>query len=112
MINQRHVPSGSIGFCLTGKDTDIFDIKPESVDRKGRIGLGQPVSLWALNSKLTALRGKPLVAYTNRRVHIWAVLDYDARGSRVLIRNPRRPTSEWITVSQFRERFQLMVYAP
>ena len=103
--------AGEIGECLTDAPTGVFEIKPETLDRKGRIQVGKPVALSVLNAKLSPLRGRPLVAYTNRRVHIWAVMDYDAARSRVLVRNPRRRTSEWLPVSDFSQRFQLLVFA-
>lgn len=103
--------AGEIAFSLTGGYLGNFEIKPETLDKRGRINVGKPVSQWVLKQKLAALRDKALVAYTNRRVHIWAVLDYDPGGSRVLIRNPRLAESEWVSVLEFSRRFQLLVYA-
>jgi len=103
--------AGEIASCLTGRPTSVFEIKPEVQDPSGRIRVGTAVPLAALKEQLRALRGKPVVAYTNRRIHIWSVLDYDAGRSRVLVRNPRRAAGQWMPVSQFRTRFQILVYA-
>lgn len=102
--------AGEIGSCLTGRPSASFDIKPETLDEKGRIHVGQPVALPILREKLKSLRGKPMVAYTNRRIHIWAVMGYDPAHTRVLVRNPRLRTSQWISEKEFRQRFQLLVY--
>lgn len=104
--------AGEIGSCLTGAQTEVFEIKPHTIDAKGRMQVGEPIALTALKQQLAAWRGKPLTAYTNRCIHIWAVLDYDAARSRVRVRNPRRPSSVWLSAADFRQRFQLMVLAP
>ena len=102
--------AGEIAPCLTGSPTASFDIKPEKMDKNGRITVGQPVALPLLKEKLNAMRGKPAVAYTNRRVHIWALMSYDPAHARILVRNPRLRMSEWLSEKEFRQRFQLLVY--
>ena len=104
------VYAGEIASCLTGAQTGVFEIKQETLDAKGRPQVGRPVPLSALKEKLNTLRGKPLVAYTNRRVHIWAVMAYDPAKLRVLVRNPRLQNSSWLSIGQFSQRFQLLVY--
>jgi hypothetical protein len=102
--------AGEIAQLLTGSAAGNFDIKNESLDSNGRLQVGKPISLSKLRTMLESLRRKPVVAYTNRRVHIWAVYSYDPARSRVLVRNPRSRTSEWISLSHFIEKFQLLCY--
>lgn len=103
--------AGDIAEFLSGGQSGGFEIKPETVASNGAITVGKPVSLERLNKALTNFKGYPMVAYTNRRVHIWAVLDYDPDQRRILIRNPRKATSEWVALSEFSSRFQLIVVA-
>lgn len=103
--------AGDIAEFLSGGQSGGFEIKPETVASNGAITVGKPVSLDRLNKALTNFKGYPMAAYTNRRVHIWAVLDYDPDHRRVLIRNPRKATSEWVPLSEFSRRFQLIVVA-
>ncbi len=103
--------AGDIAEFLSGGQSGGFEIKPETVASNGAITVGNPVSLDRLDKALTNFKGYPMAAYTNRRVHIWAVLDYDPDQRRILIRNPRKATSEWVPLTEFSRRFQLIVVA-
>lgn len=102
---------GEIGNCLTGGELKNFIIKNGSLDANSRIQVGPPVSSSILKATLKSLKGKPAVAYTNRLIHIWAIMDYDAARSKILLRNPRRKSSEWMSVADFGQRFQIITYA-
>jgi hypothetical protein len=101
---------GEIGACLTGKESGHYSLKPETQDARGRLTVGAPVSMKELRSKLKSLQGKPTVAYTNRRIHIWAVMGHDLKGKSVYLRNPRRAASKWMSLADFRRQFQLVVW--
>lgn len=102
--------AGEIGYCLTGGNYGSYDIKPMVTNARGMMQLKPAVTPTMLDQQLRMLRGRPAVAYTNRYIHIWAILDYDARRHRVQVRNPRRSSSVWMPLSEFRQRFQLIVY--
>lgn len=104
--------AGEIGSYLTGTEAEVYNIKEESQDTEGRITLGKPVSIAELERIMTAISGKPAVAYSNRRIHIWAVLAYDRKRALILVRNPRRKNSQWLTITEFRRKFQAIVYEP
>ena len=104
--------AGEIGSHLCGQDSAIFEIKREFSKPNGKLWLGPPISSKQVAQRLLALRGQPTVAYTNRRIHIWAVLNYDARRQRVYVRNPRRRSGVWMSLPQFVKQFQLLVYVP
>lgn len=102
--------AGEIGTFLTGSDTGNYAIKMETQDANGRMQMGKPVPVSELEARLKELKGKPLVAYTNRLIHIWSVLDYDDARSRLLVRNPRSKSSIWMPIARFQQRFQVLVY--
>ena len=103
--------AGEIAERLSDSPTWSSALKNESVDRHGRIRVGRPISTAAIKSELNSLRGKPMVAYSNRRIHIWAVMAYDPKHGRVLMRNPRQQNSAWMTAKEFGQKFELIVYS-
>jgi hypothetical protein len=102
--------AGEIAQCLTGRDSKVINIKPMSQGSAGQVRLGASVSLATLDKQLKALHGVPAVAYTNRCIHIWSILNYDAPRRLVQVRNPRRLRSVWMPLTEFRRKFQLMVH--
>lgn len=105
------VYAGEIGSCLSQQPFGRFDIKPMSADARGMVQMGPAVSPAALDQQFRLLHGHPAVAYTNRCIHIWAILDYDAKRHLIHARNPRRTASVWMPLAAFRDKFQLLVYA-
>jgi len=101
--------AGDIGDFLTGRQCAVFDIKPEMTDASGRLKVGAPVTPVELEKQLKKYQGNPTVAYTNRRIHIWSVLGYDARRKLVRMRNPRHRQSLSMPLSTFRQKFQMIV---
>lgn len=102
--------AGEIGRTLSGWSASSFNLKAEFQDSRRRIQVGHPIALELIKAKLSQLRGFPVVAYTNRRIHIWAIMDYDQGKGRVLVRNPRRAHPEWMDLPLFSRKFQLLVY--
>jgi len=108
--NIEWISPTELGEMLSGERFKAFAIKPERVDAKRRLQVGPPVATELLDRELRSMRNRPAAALTNRRVHIWAVLDYDAARKRVYARNPRRAQGVWMSLAEFREKFQLVVY--
>lgn len=103
--------ASEFGYALGGQAGGYYFIKPEvAILKDGRPKLGAPVPLETLHRKLLSLRGLPLTAYTNRRIHIWSVLAYDGAKRRVQVRNPRRRQAVWMPLADFRDKYELLVF--
>jgi hypothetical protein len=105
----RSLPDGSFRVSFPGSNPVAVSARAGLGAARGRIALCAPVPLQVLERQLRALRGRPATALTNRRVHIWPVLSYDARRKRVRARNPRRSRAVWMSLEEFRDKFQVLL---